>query len=133
LPEEVPWAQTFDVDLPDLYTVYHPGYVAIEAAAHFQGQYGRTKVIYTLIGQNFSPFDKKALPRGLTDSEYFKALRGYKYEQVRDFYGLLEGQGYVTKVYKEIGGQQLPMIGVTERGVTALESGDLSALPTIDA
>jgi hypothetical protein len=37
------------------------------------------------------------------------------------------------KVYKEIGGQQLPMIGVTERGVTALESGDLSALPTIDA
>ena len=30
------------------------------------------------------------LPRGLTASEYFKALRGYKFEQVRDFYGLLE-------------------------------------------
>lgn len=132
LPEEVPWSQTFDVDLPDLYTVYHPGYVAIEAAAHFQGQYGRTKVIYTLIGQNFSPFDKKALPRGLTDSDYFKALRGYKYEQVWDFYGLLEAQGYVTKVYKEIGGQQLPMIGVTEKGIAALESGELSSLPTIE-
>jgi ATP-dependent DNA helicase RecQ len=131
LPEEVPWSQTFDVDLPDLYTVYHPGYVAIEAAAHFQGQYGRTKVIYTLIGQSFSPFDKKALPRGLTDSEYFKALRGYKYEQVRDFYGLLEGQGYVTKVYKEISGKQLPLIGVTEKGLHALENGDTRVLPTI--
>ena len=131
LPDEVPWSQTFDVDLPDLYTVYHPGYVAIEAAAHFQGQYGRTKVIYALIGQNYSPFNKQALPRGLTDSEYFKALRGYKYEQMRDFYGLLEGQGYVTKVYKEIGGQQLPMIGVTEKGIAALESGELSSFPTI--
>ena len=90
-------------------------------------------MIYALIGRNVSPFDKKALPRGLTDSEYFKALRGYKYEQVRDFYGLLEGQGYVTKVYKEIGGQQLPMIGVTEKGIAALESGELSSLPTIEA
>ena len=131
LPEEVPWSQTFDMDLPDLFTTHHPGYVAIEAAAHFQGQYGRTKVIGTLVGQSYSPFDKKALPRGLTDSEYFKALRGFKFEQVRDFYGLLEAQGYVTKVYKEIGGQKLPMIGVTEQGVAALESGDLNRLPTI--
>ena len=38
LPGEAPWNQTFDVDLPDLYMVYHPGYVAIEAVAHFQGQ-----------------------------------------------------------------------------------------------
>ena len=70
---------------------------------------------------------------GLTDSEYFKALRGYKFEQVRDFYGLLEELGYVTKVYREIGGQRLPMIGVTHQGVAALESGDLGPLPTIDA
>jgi hypothetical protein len=40
---------------------------------------------------------------------------------VRDFYGLLEQEGYVKKVYKEIGGQQLPMIGVTELGLNALE------------
>ena len=45
LPEAVPWAQTFDMDLPDLFTVYHPGYVAIEAASHFHGQFGRSKII----------------------------------------------------------------------------------------
>jgi hypothetical protein len=39
---------------------------------------------------------------------------------------------FVAKVYKEISGRQLPMIGVTERGVAALESGDLGSLPTID-
>ena len=131
LPEEVPWAQTFDVDLPDLFTVYHPGYVAIEAASHFHGQFGRTKVIYTLIGQSFNPWDKKALPRTLTDSEYFKALRGYRYEDMRDFYKLLEKQGYVTPVYKEINGKLLPLIGVTEKGIQALEQGDTRFLPTI--
>jgi len=131
LPEEVPWSQTFDVDLPDLFTVYHPGYVAIEAASHFHGQFGRTKIIYTLIGQSFNPWDKKALPRTLTDSEYFKTLRGYKYEEVRDFYRLLEEQGYVTSVYKEINGQRLPLIGVTEKGIRALEQGDTRSLPVI--
>jgi len=131
LPEDVPWSKTFDIDLPDLFTVYHPGYVAIEAASHFHGQFGRTKVMYTLIGQSFNPFDKKALPRTLTDSEYFKALRGYRYEDMRDFFKVLEAQGYVTSVYKEIGGKQLPLIGVTEKGLAALESGDTRSLPTI--
>ncbi|MBM4429605.1 MAG: RecQ family ATP-dependent DNA helicase, partial [Chloroflexi bacterium] len=131
LPEEVPWAQTFDIDLPDLFTVYHPGYVAIEAASHFHGQFGRTKVSYALIGQSFNPFSKQALPRTLTDSEYFKALRGCRYEQVRDLFKVLEEQGYVTKVYKEINGQYLPLIGVTEKGIQALEEGDTRALPTL--
>ena len=58
--------QAFDVDLPDLYMVYHSGYVAIEAAAHFQGQYGRTKVIYTLIGENSAPSTRRRCRRGLT-------------------------------------------------------------------
>ena len=103
----------------------------MEAASHFHGQFGRTKVMYTLIGQSFSPFDKKALPRTLTDPEYFKARRGYRYEDMRDFFKVLEAQGYVTSVYKEIGGKQLPLIGVTEKGLAALESGDTRSLPTI--
>jgi hypothetical protein len=131
LPEDVPWSQTFDLDLPDLFTVYHPGYVAIEAASHFHGQFGRTKVIQTLIGQSFNPWDKKALPRTLTDSEYFKALRGYQYEDVRDFFKLLEERGYLTSVHKEIGGKSLPLIGVTEKGIQALEQGNTRSLPTI--
>jgi len=131
LPEEVPWAQTFDVDLPDLFTVYHPGYVAIEAASHFHGQFGRTKVIYTLIGKTFNPWSQQALPRTLTDSEYFQALRGYDERDVRDFYNLLEEQGYVTTVHREINGKSLPFIGVTEKGIQALEQGDTRSLPTI--
>lgn len=131
LPEAVPWSQTFDVDLPDLFTTYHPGYVAIEAASHYHGQYGRTRVIQTLIGQSFSPFDQKALPRALMDSEYFKALRGHKYEEVRDFFVLLESEGYITRVHKEINNKPLPMIGVTKKGLDALENGDVRALPTM--
>ena len=131
LPEEVPWAQTFDVDLPDLYTVYHPGYVAIEAASHFHGQYGRTKVMQALIGQSFNPWDRKALPRALTDSDYFQALRGYRLDDVRQFFQVLERQGYIGTVAKEIGGRPLPMIAVTEKGLRALGQGDTRSLPTI--
>ncbi|MGA9348916.1 MAG: RecQ family ATP-dependent DNA helicase [Anaerolineae bacterium] len=133
LPEDIPWSTTFDVDLPDLFTVYHPGYVAIEAAHHFQGRFGRAKVIQTLIGQSYSPWDKRALPRSLTDSEYFKALRGYSYEEMRDFFNLLTQRGYVTTVYKDFNGRRLPMIGVTEKGLAALERGKTRWLPTIGA
>ena len=103
----------------------------IEAASHFHGRFGRTKVVYTLIGQSFNPWDKKALPRTLTDSEYFKALRGYNYKQVRAFLDRLEAEGYVGTVYKEFNGRRLPMIGVTDKGIEALEQGDTRTLPTL--
>ncbi|HSN74471.1 MAG TPA: hypothetical protein VL334_05160 [Anaerolineae bacterium] len=62
----------------------------------------------------------------------FSTGRSFAQRHLAQFQVKCAVESYLTRVCNEINSTALPVIGVTQKGLAALEDGDTQALPNID-